>query len=684
MGRLLAFQLPTPPAPEAQFADAMAKAGLAPPPVIAGDGRLHRFAPSGSGDEDAWYVFFPDGVPAGAFGNWADHSMDRTFCADVGRELTSDEVAETRQRAQDARKARDEEITRLHKEGADTARIRWDAAVPADPSHPYLSRKGIKPHDLRQRGDDLLVPIMDQDGTTLANLQAISPDGTKRFLKGAEKKGCWSLVGGDGPTCYLAEGYATAASIYEATGVCCYVGLDAGNLRHVAEHLLSTGHTVTVVADNDDNHAGENGAAACEGCGMFVIPKSGGGGKDANDYARENGLDALKAILPKSDAKPWLIPVDEKYIDKPAPINWLVKHWVQRQAFLMIHGPSGSGKTFVVIDWLLSIATGQPEWFGNRVHRGNVVYLCGEGNQGVQARIRAWVLSHGSVMPEADSFFVSRGAVDLDKPDVLAQVQRCVDALPRRPDIIAVDTLNRFFSGDENSAQDARAFITSCGKLIERYRCSVLVVHHTGKDPTKLEEARGSSAWKAALDVEISCAQTAPAAFRLQLVKTKDFKVAEPLYGTLEDVDIGWTDDDGDPVTSAVVKRSGVQVDPANPTVEKHLLTLYNAVIAPHDGGFVRPDGVVCIGRGSLVAALRSGWAAEHGDVADSDGAIQYAKDWLRTRPNSPLGMLMEAGKLSVMAGTDGMQAIYEVTDETIAQGARFVLNSARKGGVVE
>jgi RecA-family ATPase len=64
----------------------------------------------------------------------------------------------------------------------------------------------------------------------------------------------------------------------------------------------------------------------------------------------------------------------------------------------MVHGASGSGKTFVVLDWLLHIATGQPEWKGHKVKQGGVVYLAGEGHNGLKGRMAAW-LQHYQVDP---------------------------------------------------------------------------------------------------------------------------------------------------------------------------------------------------------------------------------------------------------------------------------------------
>jgi putative DNA primase/helicase len=76
------------------------------------------------------------------------------------------------------------------------ATMTWEEALPADPTHPYLQRKGVKPYGIRMELlDVLLVPLRDLDGT-IHTLQRIYEDGTKRFLSGGAKAGHFTLIGG--------------------------------------------------------------------------------------------------------------------------------------------------------------------------------------------------------------------------------------------------------------------------------------------------------------------------------------------------------------------------------------------------------------------------------------------------------------------------------------------------------
>ena len=219
---------------------------------------------------------------------------------------------------------------------------------------------------------------------------------------------------------------------------------------------------------------------------------------------------------------------------------------------MMVHGPSGGGKTFVVLDWLLHIAAGRPEWAGLKVKKGTVLYLAGEGHAGLRARIAAW--KHHHQVADVD-FYLSTDAIDLNKPDGLRRVIEAVEALGFIPDIIAVDTVHRHMEGDENSAADTKTFIDACDALISHFNATVLLVHHTGNSEEAQHRARGSSAWRGALDIEISVAPPKKKGGGIKVIqrKSKDAELAPHVCVELKGVNIpGWFDDEGEQISSAV------------------------------------------------------------------------------------------------------------------------------------
>jgi len=76
-----------------QFRNAIKSSGLIPPDMIEPDGKLRRFPSNGKrGDDAAWYVYYKDGIPAGAFGDWRT-GVSTTWRAEIGRTLTPIEEA---------------------------------------------------------------------------------------------------------------------------------------------------------------------------------------------------------------------------------------------------------------------------------------------------------------------------------------------------------------------------------------------------------------------------------------------------------------------------------------------------------------------------------------------------------------------------------------------------------------
>ncbi|CAB5222672.1 Archaeal primase DnaG/twinkle, TOPRIM domain [uncultured Caudovirales phage] len=544
-----------PTAPEDQLKDAMLGAGLKPPEAIHLDGKVHRFNSGTKGekghDKPGWYIAFNDGVPAGRFGCWRS-GVELTWKADIGRSLTvAEEMAQSR-RLSEAKAQRDAEQAKTREVAANTVDLIWSQAGAASPEHPYLQRKGIQPNGARITGDGrLMVPLYNSDGE-LSSIQYIAGDGDKKYHPGGQTGSMYWLVGSmdDATTLYIAEGFATAATIAEVTSQPCAVAYSASNLVPITGILKAANPAldICIVADNDASGVGQRyaeQASAKFGVRMTTPPIEG----DANDYVQA-GHD-LALLLKPQVATDYLVHADG-FSEQPAPISWLVKHWIQDKALVMVHGPSGGGKTFVTLDWMLHIASGKASWFGHKVRPGNMVYLAGEGHHGLRSRIAAWK-HHNKVIHL--NMWVSKSGVDLNTPEGYLRVLESIRALKIKPSVITVDTLHRFMAGDENSAQDAKTMLDACAALMEEFGCTVILVHHTGVSDEAQHRARGSSAWRGALDIEISIVP-GKVGKPMEIIqrKSKDAEMAAPVYVELESVAIpGWLDEDGEQVTSAVV-----------------------------------------------------------------------------------------------------------------------------------
>ncbi len=298
----------------AQFRAALIARDIIPPEPILADGRLHRCNAAGHhGRGDAAYVLHLDGLPAGGLQNHRDGLGWQSWRCNIGRPLTSAESAMLRERAHAAQAERDPDIARRHDDARTRAARLWAAASPASADHPYLVRKGVRPFDLRARRGLLIVPARDMAGT-LHSLQFIGADGSKRFLRGGRTEGlaCWV---GTPPqaeamdaSILVAEGFATGASLHEASGLPVVVAFHAGNLAPVARSVREVWPraAITVCADDDHGTSGNPGVSHARAAAMTVIariaiPGFGDdrppGATDFNDLHQLRGANAvLKAI----------------------------------------------------------------------------------------------------------------------------------------------------------------------------------------------------------------------------------------------------------------------------------------------------------------------------------------------------------------------------------------------------
>ena len=249
------------------------------------------------------------------------------------------------------------------------------------------------------------------------------------------------------------------------------------------------------------------------------------------------------------------------FLTEPAPMEWVIKHWFPTQSVSMIYGESGVGKSFVALDMACSIAAGL-QWQGIKTKQGVVVYLAGEGNYGIRQRIASWCKEHN--VSSLDNLLISNKPIDLDGAGAAIKVLEATRDLTSE-DVVSVfiDTLNNHMSGDENSARDTRTMINNCKIIASSLNASVNFVHHTGLNDASKNRARGSSAWKGALDVSVLISRASSDVIKISCEKMKDAQEPEPLFGSLEYVNLGWTDEDGEEIKGAVFKlRDGYVESP--------------------------------------------------------------------------------------------------------------------------
>jgi len=281
---------------EQAFQGAITAAGLTPPDTIIADGKIHRFSTNGKRSDNAgWYILHLDNIPAGSFGNWREGRSESWCSIDRNAQSPKQEkqyaaLLKSMQNARHwAKKAE-------HDEAAEMAQTIWASATLIDDAaaHGYLVKKGIQPYGAKLIdtaaaraycaklsyslfGQLLVIPMRNATGE-LRSLQFINEGGTtKRPLTGGEKQGCHYRIdkpdsATHGGILIVCEGFATGASIHEATGQPVAVAFDSGNLEPVAKSLrkLYPDATLIIAADDDYCTEGNPGRTAAAGAAKAV------------------------------------------------------------------------------------------------------------------------------------------------------------------------------------------------------------------------------------------------------------------------------------------------------------------------------------------------------------------------------------------------------------------------------
>ena len=186
-----------------------------------------------------------------------------------------------------------------------------------------------------------------------------------------------------------------------------------------------------------------------------------------------------------------------KQVDNP---EWLIEGILEKESLACVFGAPKSGKSFIAIAMAAAIAKGE-KFYGNDAYTAPVMFVCGEGQRGTKRRLAAW--QQGMYGLEGVPLYLSDRAIRINDNDDFKMLEEEIDALQQQVGkigMIVIDTFQRNFVGNENSAEDVGNFINKLDGLVSHYKCCVLLVHHTGHGNSG--RGRGSSVMGASLDYE--------------------------------------------------------------------------------------------------------------------------------------------------------------------------------------
>lgn len=266
----------------------------------------------------------------GSFGAWrgTDNNVQKV---ELGKTdpLSSEQRAALKKRLAEDRRRAEHQRRRETEAAARRATLMWAKLAP-DGESAYLAAKGVHAHGLRftPHGTAVL-PLLDPQGQihglqflrTAAQAKAGKRPAKEFWPAGLAKKGHYHLLGHSPHWIILvAEGYATAASLHEATGYPVACAFDAGNIVPVVAvlHKAYPRAKILICADDDaftDGNPGITAAstAALEVGGAWVAPefadeaarqaKHAANGHKLTDFNDLHALEGLHVVRRQIEAR---------------------------------------------------------------------------------------------------------------------------------------------------------------------------------------------------------------------------------------------------------------------------------------------------------------------------------------------------------------------------------------------
>jgi phage/plasmid primase-like uncharacterized protein/archaellum biogenesis ATPase FlaH len=511
------------------FQTAMQNAGyeIAENPIP--DGKLHRFPHQDkNGSKTGWYVLHGDDLPAGSYGDWRS-GQSFTWCARSECDFTIEEKATYGKRIAEQKRIRQAEEKKNRQAAAKRAHQIWEAAQPAAPDHPYFLKKQVKPHGLRQDDEGrLIVPVRDNAGN-LKSLQTIDANGKKLFLPGGQKRGCChALKGYSESIFYLCEGFATAATVHEATGGNVLVCFDAGNLLPVATALRGKHQEARIIicADDDRWTAGNPGVtkatetAACVS-GEVIVPQFkalASKPTDFNDLAGVEGIDAVKTQFLKIRMRMQtkkvkgltMSDLQKKY---SAEIEWIWRVHVPKGEPMIWSGREGSGKTTIALNCAQEILQAYPD---------HMVYWCAtegavKNTLGKMKEIKIDAQRFMVLMKENGDF-----KFDFGNNYDLRLLSDAMDSAPLPVVAVYIDSIRGMTSMEDKDDRIGKLMHRLNAIVCDRHGASLQYLHHWNKSKSDdlLNKSTGSTAITAAVRHVLAVVKHSKFARRIKVAKS--------------------------------------------------------------------------------------------------------------------------------------------------------------------
>lgn len=362
--------------------------------------------------------------------------------------LSDAEKAQLKQRQKDSDAQAEQARIESAAEASRRATELW-LKLPAEGSSEYLKRKGVRAWGLKFSRGAVVVPLKNVAGK-MVGLQFIGADGGKKFISGTAKLGAWHLIGKIDPNqpLVLAEGYATGASIHEATGWPVAVCFDCGNLLPVAKALRSLYGQQRMLVAGDDDHEKPANAGREHGdkvahflkCAVVYPAFTDAAGRtDFNDLHAERGSDEVRTQLQaaiKNALPAGAVPADE---EKPwqKQLVWTddgLKVMVQNVMTILEHHPDWRD-VFAYDDFQKRLVMRRAPPYGGKA---------GALTDGDEIEIAAWFGRKDTYRMAVPTLMAREASVAVGRRHIFHPVREYLEGCKKRWD--GIDRIPTFFS----------------------------------------------------------------------------------------------------------------------------------------------------------------------------------------------------------------------------------------------
>ncbi len=488
-----------------EFRTAMAAHGMNYAGPLKDDGALHRFSCEDSDSNSCWYVLHPpDPISAGAFGCWR-RQIDEKWRSGNGQ-VDPRELGALRKKWQEADSQRARDDAARHERMAVKA-VDYIAQCKLVTTHNYLDLKKVQPTaGLRVNGETELVMSLQDVAGRVWSYQTIDPIGCKLFMPGGRVRGCYHLIGkmDEGPV-VICEGYATGATIHQATGwpVCC--AMNCGNLKDVCVAIRKEHPDSILVVGADDDRFTENNpgmskarAAADAVRALLAIPEfpTDCNGTDFNDLAVHCSEQIVRAIffdlLGMGMGQRITIKELLSFVPDEDKDSVLGKRYLCRGGSCVVVGQTSAGKSSLGLQMAVMWALGQP-FFGLKPARPlRSLYVQAENDIGDTAEMLQGILLGLGIVSETDPEQNAAITRILDKNLIIIRDQTHIGpGFPsyasklvelHKPDVFWIDPLLSFYGDDINDQRAMSLFLrANLNPISERTGIIWMLMHHTGK-----------------------------------------------------------------------------------------------------------------------------------------------------------------------------------------------------------